>query len=387
MVGKTFVLMSVLSLVLLAGCAGPGNPTEHSTHAPAVLTVKAGEGNYTIVPTLRLRPRYPAAAAVGRMQGCTKVGFRLDRQGRPVLLQIKAGYQTRSHSTYYTRGGPFNRAAVQSIYRWRFRVTDATGHRAYIVGPYVIGQNFIFNIGYKQKSRRSAGWYCDLPQINALIVARAPHTAPRAIQIVDNLGKNINKKIDLARIKVPAKTALPKGWVDVSYCVDKNGNIANSKVKKSSPPGLYDKTALAAIGSRHFSARKENGQAVKTCDIKTHIRVYGASFISQSVAVLNQRPTALRRGNVGLESSDAPTHGKVNLTFCVEADGSVGNMQFEKNSDAVFEKAARHVMHRWQYWPRVIHGKPVRTCDIHQSIAFQNRRTHDSLLWARASSD
>ncbi|MGH8160705.1 MAG: energy transducer TonB, partial [Gammaproteobacteria bacterium] len=102
-------------------------------------------------------------------------------------------------------------------------------------------------------------------------------------------------------------------------------------------------------------------------------------------AVLNQRPTALQSADLWPKGTHVPNAGEVTLTFCIEADGSLDHVKVTSaKPSAVFDQAAWKVLTVWQYWPRMVHGKPVATCNVETTIQF--RRTHQRLLWAKSGS-
>jgi protein TonB len=54
----------------------------------------------------------------------------------------------------------------------------------------------------------------------------------------------------------------PGGYVVLSYTVGANGRVADLEVVESSPSGVFDGAAQAAVRKWLYEPRKENGVAV-----------------------------------------------------------------------------------------------------------------------------
>lgn len=53
-------------------------------------------------------------------------------------------------------------------------------------------------------------------------------------------------------------SAIKPGAVTIEYLIDSNGNIFEAKVVASSPPGLWDKTALKAVKKIEYAPAESN---------------------------------------------------------------------------------------------------------------------------------
>ncbi len=365
---RTIVLIAIPVSLTLAGCATqtPSSPHEHPS-APSVMTMSAAAGKLTIFPTRRWRPTYPRAASSHGIQGCVNVQFYVDAAGRPIGMQAAAS-QPR---------GVFDRAAIHAISHWRFSVTDESGRH---VPTYdYVSQVIVFVLNNGGGAGSLVRWICDQPVGRTLIVARAPLPASHPIRVTSK----DKKRVDVVRFPVAQATALPNGWVDIHFCVGRQGEVTHAKVRDSSPPGLYDDVALAALNTWDFEARKVLGHAVKTCGMSVHVPVYGADFLEKAPAILNHGPTALRKTDLGLNGDRIPKSGRVTMAFCIEPDGSVDHEKvIQSKPAAVFNRAAIKVLHMWQYWPRTVNGKPIATCNVQATIRFRN--TRNRLLWAES---
>ncbi len=53
------------------------------------------------------------------------------------------------------------------------------------------------------------------------------------------------------------------GWVEVSFTVDRDGETRDIRVIDSSPTGVHEEAALAAVRKWRFQPARENGVAVE----------------------------------------------------------------------------------------------------------------------------
>jgi TonB family protein len=53
-------------------------------------------------------------------------------------------------------------------------------------------------------------------------------------------------------------STIKPGEVTIEYLIDSNGNIFDAKIVESSPPGLWDKTALKALKNLEYEPAKSN---------------------------------------------------------------------------------------------------------------------------------
>lgn len=313
------------------------------------------------------------------------IRFGVDAKGRPTQLRVVTSVPS----------GVFDHAAITALAKWRFSVTNAEGNRVVLLPaheefphPISLEQTLVFvmSLPYVSGSNKTESlldWFCGQPDGNTLVVTRAPATASRAIRIAPHK----HAGVDRARLKVPPGTRLPNGWVEIGFCVSPQGSVTHAKVTASSPQGLYDSAALAALKGWPFEARKRDGTAQKTCGLKEHIRVLGADYLAHSPGVISRRPVALRKADMALQGKKLRASGKVTLGFCIEADGSItGAKVLSTTGPNLFDQAALKILHLWDYWPRMVNGKTMRTCHIRQTIAFRNLHTHSPLVWVRSAS-
>ena len=366
--------------------SGPGSSGSKPTRSPFVKTTSKG---LRITVLKRTPPTYPEEAVYRGVQGCVLIGFRLDAEGRPTHLQSLASYPN----------GVFDEAAVRTIAKWRFRATDEQGHPATLSKPNFIGQIIQFLIHGKRNG--VAGWICHQPTPRTLVASPAPATA--GIHISTEQHK---QWVDMVSVPDPNHEPLTNGWVDIKFCVNAKGHVADARVKRSSPEGLYDRAALAALRSWFFSARHRkrdtvtplfrnrvefstprfiNGKPVKTCGLSYRIAVIGAANLARGPAGVNQRLTAIPIRDLGLPKGRVPRKGRVTLRFFIDRDGSVsGTRIVNSHPRGVFDKAAERMLHIWDYWPMTMKGKGVRSCGVRETVVFKLGRGH--LVWAYPAS-
>jgi protein TonB len=90
-------------------------------------------------------------------------------------------------------------------------------------------------------------------------VAQPPVTAPAAVNVTP--AKIIKRVAPVAPTGVPLKTA---GFVVVRFNIADNGRVTDVEVVESSPTGVFDNAAQAAVRKWMYEPRKENGVAVNS---------------------------------------------------------------------------------------------------------------------------
>lgn len=344
----------------LAMAKTPGTLATASATAPRI----------SIVPTYRPEPRYPFNALDRGVRGCVRIAFRLDKNDRPTHLQ----------AVYSVPEGFFARPAIEAIAKWRFRVTNLRTGKPATDTHTTINQVIAFggsSDGWRAPRINSLlRWICEQPRPRTLIVTPAAATAPLRIS-----SRNQGQRVDIVQLPTTRHRALKDGWVSIGFCIDKNGQVAHARVLKSSPGKLYDRAALAALESWPFTRRTTFGTPAKTCEIHSLIKVVGTAALEAGPVVLTEKPIAFRVQDLSLPGNDRTTHGLVTTSFCVGKDGKVSDARTVTSKPAgVFDAAAIRILHAWSYWPKMVDGRSVRTCNVEQSIAF--KVGHDRLVWA-----
>ena len=194
--------------------------------------------------------------------------------------------------------------------------------------------------------------------------------------------KESAQRVSIVQIPDPRHKPLTNGWVDVKFCIGKKGQVVDAAAYKASPPGLYNRAALAALASWKFTARRAYGSHyARTCGLTYHIRIVGQASLAHGPTVLDQRPTAIQADDLALSGDSHPARGKVTMRFCVGKDGKVSDARaIQSHPAGIYDRAAVKILQVWSYWPKTVNGKPVRDCNVEESIAF--KLGHDQLVWA-----
>lgn len=342
--------------------AASGSAVAATPHGAQATAAPPPSTAVTIVPIYRQKPIYPKEAIRQGVQGCVTVRFNLNREGHPTDLQVWTRYPS----------DVFDEAAIKTVARWRFRVTDAQGK---LTTATDVQQEIGFLMTSTPKTGKILDWLCNQPPPRTLIVASAPAGALGAISVTPS-----GERVDLVKLPVTPGQQLTDGWVKVSFCVDGYGNVTRAKAEESYPHGFYDEAALRALLTWDFKGREINGKPVTTCDLGYEIPVVGQSRLAKGPVAIGNLPTA-----VDMRELEGPHHhinfpaGKVTIRFCVEADGSITRAEaVASRSNPALALIGLNVIHSWQYWPREIDGKPVRTCNVEQTIRF--RINHDLIF-------
>jgi TonB family protein len=64
---------------------------------------------------------------------------------------------------------------------------------------------------------------------------------------------------------------MQEGWVEISYVIDKDGNVIDPVVTDSSGEKAFEKSALKAMKKWEFSPAIQNGEAIEQCDSKIRL--------------------------------------------------------------------------------------------------------------------
>jgi protein TonB len=95
-----------------------------------------------------------------------------------------------------------------------------------------------------------------VPQPPVAAPAQAP---PAAVDVVP--AKIVKRVTPVVTSDVPAKA---KGYVVVKFEIGENGRVSNVAVVESTPAGVFDEAATAAVRKWIYEPRKENGVAVSS---------------------------------------------------------------------------------------------------------------------------
>ena len=150
----------------------------------------------------------------------------------------------------------------------------------------------------------------------------------------------------------------------------------------SSPGHLYDAAVVRLAKTWPFTARKtRGGHPTRTCGLRLHVPVYGEDAMKAAPVAISQSPTIFRRIDLENQGESLPGAGRVTAEFCVTPDGTVDRVKIiGSRPEAKFDLVARMVLAAWQYWPRMINGHLVETCQLTATIHFDS--TDNKLLWA-----
>lgn len=83
-----------------------------------------------------------------------------------------------------------------------------------------------------------------------------------------------------------------EGWVELSYVIDKQGNVIDPIVENSSGYKEFERSAIKALKRWQFEPAKENGEPVEQCDTKVRLSFAlhksGSSVTKSFLAVYDQ---------------------------------------------------------------------------------------------------
>jgi TonB family protein len=96
------------------------------------------------------------------------------------------------------------------------------------------------------------------PTLQAPVAAPAPVPAP-AVEVIP--AKIVKRVTPVVGSDVPRKAS---GFVIVKFDIGENGHVGNVAVVESTPPGIFDDAALAAVRKWVYEPRRENGVAVNS---------------------------------------------------------------------------------------------------------------------------
>ena len=165
-----------------------------------------------------------------------------------------------------------------------------------------------------------------------------------------------------------------EGSVIVSFFVEKDGSISNAEVIKSVHE-LLDKEALRVVNAMpKWKPGMENGQPVRTrffipvsfksqqsAEAKGEVAEFlddmpefpgGQKAMMQWIAQNIQYPKEAVKANI---------EGRVMVSFVVEKDGSISNVEVRRSIHELLDKEALRVVSAMPKWkPGMRNGQPVR---------------------------
>ena len=62
-----------------------------------------------------------------------------------------------------------------------------------------------------------------------------------------------------------------QGWVELEYCVTAEGKTSDVKIVKSSPPVIFDRSAVLAVYQSRYEPRTEDGVPVEVCGVRNKL--------------------------------------------------------------------------------------------------------------------
>lgn len=317
-----------------------------------------------VFATHKVAPQYPPEAQIRDLQGCVRVIFKLDAKGRPTHIESRLSVPS----------GVFDHAAIETISQWRFSVKNQTMNFA-DEGSYINQTIAFFLGGDTTRSQSIVNWACTQPAPRVLVVSPAPGKSNIRIS-----NKQESRGVDIVHMPDPNRKPLPNGWVDVKFCIDSQGNVTHAFTESSSPRGLYDRIALTALKSWPFTARSIRNSAVETCGMSYRIRIIGSATLAKRPVVINQNATAVQSADLRMPKGRGNRGGQVTLRFCVDKNGKVSQTKVTRSRPTkLFDQAAIHVLRVWTFWPRTLNEKPVRTCNLEETVTFKPER--NNLVW------
>ncbi|MGE0077146.1 MAG: TonB family protein [Bacteroidales bacterium] len=217
-----------------------------------------------------------------------------------------------------------------------------------------------------------------------------------AFVVVDNMPKFNNKGIDAAREYIAQNLKYPdiaakkgiQGRVYVSFVVEKDGSVSNTKIVRSVDPILDEEVLRVVNNMPKWTPGSQNGKTVrvkftipaifnlnnksqdsKGKDVSTVVVDDYEPFVVVEVmpkfedkddmsTVYNYITQNIQYPSIAKEKG---IQGKVYVSFVTEEDGRVSNVKVERGVDPILDKEALKVIESMPKWtPGYQRGKAVR---------------------------
>ena len=169
-----------------------------------------------------------------------------------------------------------------------------------------------------------------------------------------------------------AKPERIAGEVTLRFIVTKTGEVKAPSVLKSSPQGVFDKSALEAIRKWRFKPATKAGEAVDVVvieQLKFSAGINGPSQAGKSahgppfeLPDVDQPPRVIKRVDPAYpaEARKKGLEGVVTLKFIVTKEGKVIAPSILKSSpEGVFDEGTLTAIRKWRFKPAVKGGEPV----------------------------
>ena len=356
-------------LAMLTGPAVsvPALSVPHAVAAPAARTSEYAP----LKSMVRIKPMFPPKEQYGGQQACVDIEFTVGTDGRPSDVQVWAHYPREARE--------FDAQAESALRGWRFTPRKVDGKA---VATANVHQEFLFSIDSGRKTvldtvTDTLGWLCEQPPLHGIsIVASATRAA--AAKTVAGGDENIWKVAQITPNLLP--TRAPQGQVRLRFCVDAEGRAADTIVDRSSPPGVYDEAARAALVATDFSARKQGGTAVTSCGLNALVRFDGSDsgkvgtisdMTFNNITATSPVPklVAQKPARISLHipaGTPLPKVAKVEVRMCIEKDGTPsGASVVRADPPQYFDQAALETVAGWRFAHR-----DRRMCDVYQWVRF-----------------
>ena len=174
-----------------------------------------------------------------------------------------------------------------------------------------------------------------------------------------------------------------QGTVTVTFTIRPDGSTGSIRIVRSTPPGLFDAAARAAVSRWRFRPAMTDGVAVSTRVTQT-LQFRPSSTLQQAVAKQSPNPSTANSGTIPADSVPANIHpvrvippsyplgayrahqgGRVTVAFTVMRNGQPRDIHIlAAHPLHIFDRAATEAVRQWRFKPV---AKPTR---VVQTITF-----------------
>ena len=162
----------------------------------------------------------------------------------------------------------------------------------------------------------------------------------------------------------PDSAGNAEGVVQLHFTIGKDGHVKDAVAVESTPPGLFDAAAIAAVSKWTYHPRMVGGVAVDQPDNAILLRFEPTQ--TPSPVWLNPEPPLYPR-----KAYDAKIEGWVKIAFDLSPLGMTGNIRvLESSAPGVFDKQAIEDVNDRVFQTPVVDGTPQPLKNVTATINF-----------------
>ncbi|MGH8128477.1 MAG: TonB family protein, partial [Gammaproteobacteria bacterium] len=324
-------------------------------------------------------------------QSCNRIEFKVDAKGKAQDFHVWAHYLMPNRGYHvgniWLAPNKFDRFTMQALSRWRFHPHIKNGEP--VPTEHVIRSTSYTSNILSFPFFRTLEWLCTLPPMHGVHIVVASRAIPvAAATAVMAVRAEDGKSIDLGPIFVtlnpkflPQKIRRRHVWLQ--FCVDVSGRVSDVMVRGPKPDLGYVLTARRALEKIKFPVRRLKGKLVLTCGLRVRARfdaverkpgstigLLGPIFFDTLKETLPEPKLETEKpAHISLSipaGTKLPPVAKVEVRFCIDKDGSVGEPEVIKAIPArYFDQAAIETVKGWRF------ASPARRlCDVYQWVKF-----------------